>query len=589
MKEDKIMKNIFKTISLSIAAVTVFAACESFDQMNKNPYVLYDAPAESFVQPITFKTQYSMLSVFRNVTSDLMQYSVNLNTEVTSKVVANYNVPEASDDDIWQNLYTQLGNVEYMITKAEKDENPAMLGVAYVLKVLVSSIITDAYGPVPYFSAGKITLEPADSMSYVTKYDGQKEIYQDLLCLCEKANACFNQAQALVGEGSLTSADFSPLCDYMFDGSADRWQRFGNALYLRLLMRVSGKVIEESEGILELSDGSSVYVPVKIAELYDCFLSGSGNYPMMRGREDGALVEFNEDNASFQTPFFSTTSGIWRAKAACETIQRTMLDVTKVDKKYTSADGTEKIVSYYQYLSPEKGGRAYDPRWDCYFHKTVGMPTQMLYTEADDYVAAVISSAGNSLIGRMSYGVSTAITGKKFDLQNADHYALMNFSEQMFLFAEAGLREYIAISYPEARSVMMQAVRENILEWRDDLDSESQEVVDYLAYVQSQVDPDNAIQQLITQKWISLFFNGIESWCEYRRTGYPLLKTNGPAAENGCILPTRLRYPADEAYRNVQYYPEALDKWFGGTNNMTTDVWWASTAESQAIRLKGRK
>ena len=100
---------------------------------------------------------------------------------------------------------------------------------------------------------------------------------------------------------------------------------------------------------------------------------------------------------------------------------------------------------------------------------------------------------------------------------------------------------------------------------------------------------DNAIEAILVQKWVSTFFVGVESWCDYRRTGFPLLKTNGPAAENKFILPTRMRYPSDEAFRNVVTYQETLDRWLGGTNNIQTDVWWANTAESQANRLKGRQ
>lgn len=46
-------------------------------------------------------------------------------------------------------------------------------------------------------------------------------------------------------------------------------------------------------------------------------------------------------------------------------------------------------------------------------------------------------------------------------------------------------------------------------------------------------------------------------------------------ADNDGILPTRLRYPADEEFRNSVHYSEAVNGWLGGTNNMTTNVWWA--------------
>uniref|UniRef100_UPI003FEDE85A SusD/RagB family nutrient-binding outer membrane lipoprotein n=1 Tax=Candidatus Cryptobacteroides bacterium TaxID=3085639 RepID=UPI003FEDE85A len=86
-----------------------------------------------------------------------------------------------------------------------------------------------------------------------------------------------------------------------------------------------------------------------------------------------------------------------------------------------------------------------------------------------------------------------------------------------------------------------------------------------------------------------MVFVVFESLCDYRRSGSPVLKNNGEAADNYYILPTRLRYPADEKYRNPVTYQESLDNWLGGTNNMRTDVWWASTAESRNNRLRGRK
>ena len=66
------------------------------------------------------------------------------------------------------------------------------------------------------------------------------------------------------------------------------------------------------------------------------------------------------------------------------------------------------------------------------------------------------------------------------------------------------------------------------------------------------------------------------------------MKTNGPAAANDQILPTRMRYPSDEVYRNPEAYPAAVNGWLGGTNNNKTDVWWADTQESYQNRLKGR-
>lgn len=562
------------------AASVIFASCSKFDDMNNNPYALEAAPAQSYIHPIVFKTEYSLVNVYRNTTAHLMQHAVSTSTESTSRVVGNYAIPEATDDDVWTTLYIQYGNAFSMYDIAVKENNHTVIGIAAILKAMTISLITDTYGNVPFKDAGQIASQK-EGGSVTTRYDDQREIYRSIVALFEEANDKFNDPAA---------TDVDPICDLMFNGSRDKWQRFGNALYLRTLMRISNKVIEESDGVFEynVQTGEAVDVRNKLAELYNCYVTGSGNYPMMRGIQDCALVGFNRYNSTLNTPFYSITSGNWNTVAACETIARRMLPTTeKIDE-----DGQK----YYEYTV---GLHASDPRWDCYYRKTLGAPTQLKHVDFFNFMQHHISKAGNSLVGRMPNGLTaSAITQETYDLQNADHYSLINYSEQLFLFAEAGARGWVdAAGSPGARlDLFKRAITANILEWAPhNLTADSQEVQDFINFkvntdtYSGKKFSDNPVEAILTEKWVSLFFVGIESWCDYRRTGYPVLKTNGPAAENKGILPTRLRYPSDEAYRNVQYFKEAVDGWLGGTNNMTTDVWWADTQESRDIRLKGRQ
>ena len=43
------------------------------------------------------------------------------------------------------------------------------------------------------------------------------------------------------------------------------------------------------------------------------------------------------------------------------------------------------------------------------------------------------------------------------------------------------------------------------------------------------------------QKWLALYLN-VEPWFDYRRTGYPALKT-GPVTQYGAAIPIRFMYP----------------------------------------------
>ena len=81
------------------------------------------------------------------------------------------------------------------------------------------------------------------------------------------------------------------------------------------------------------------------------------------------------------------------------------------------------------------------------------------------------------------------------------------------------------------------------------------------------------IEQIITQKWIVLLFNGFEAFSEYRRTGYPVLvPVNDPLGETKGTIPRRLIYDQSELITNAVNYKEAISR--QGLDLMTTRIWW---------------
>jgi len=79
------------------------------------------------------------------------------------------------------------------------------------------------------------------------------------------------------------------------------------------------------------------------------------------------------------------------------------------------------------------------------------------------------------------------------------------------------------------------------------------------------------IEQIITQKWLSSIVNGYEGWIEYRRTGYPALKTIS-ASLNNDLIPVRLPYPTDEDALNNENFTRAAQATNG--NSINAEVWW---------------
>lgn len=79
------------------------------------------------------------------------------------------------------------------------------------------------------------------------------------------------------------------------------------------------------------------------------------------------------------------------------------------------------------------------------------------------------------------------------------------------------------------------------------------------------------LQQISTQKWLANITNGFEGWIDYRRTGFPVLKTVAASLNNN-LIPRRMPYPIDEAALNATAYEAAAAKTDGNSINAT--VWW---------------
>ena len=80
----------------------------------------------------------------------------------------------------------------------------------------------------------------------------------------------------------------------------------------------------------------------------------------------------------------------------------------------------------------------------------------------------------------------------------------------------------------------------------------------------------NPLQQIGNEKWLALFAQGLESWIEQKRTGYPVLT---PALEGDINeIPSRLNYPEIEQSINAASYSDAVAS--QGADNLTTPIWW---------------
>ena len=145
---------------------------------------------------------------------------------------------------------------------------------------------------------------------------------------------------------------------------------------------------------------------------------------------------------------------------------------------------------------------------------------------------------------------------------------LLVYSEVLFNQAEAAARGW---TDGDAEALYESAIAASMEQFgvtdADALESFlDQEGVDY--------EEDNFEQLIGEQKWIALYFQGIEAWSEWRRLGFPEL---APAPEPILIntIPTRRGYPDNEFTLNQDNYLEALQRQFSTTEDpLDGRVWW---------------
>jgi hypothetical protein len=118
----------------------------------------------------------------------------------------------------------QIKNIVDLIqlTK-DKPEFKNLYQISRITKALIFQKITDLYGDIPYFDAGRGYYDN----KYFPSYDPQQKIYEDLLKEVDEAVSALD-----------VDAD-KPSGDLFYNGDIEKWKKFGNTLLLRIAMRLT--------------------------------------------------------------------------------------------------------------------------------------------------------------------------------------------------------------------------------------------------------------------------------------------------------------------------------------------------------------
>lgn len=126
---------------------------------------------------------------------------------------------------MWSNHYGKcIKQLTDLLAQHEGDSTLVnYLAAARVLKVYIFSLLTDAYGDIPYSQAGLAYYEKI----YTPVYDKQEDIYKDLFNELEGAIRQFDDRQLVITN------------DIVYNGNLTKWKRMARSLQLRLALRLA--------------------------------------------------------------------------------------------------------------------------------------------------------------------------------------------------------------------------------------------------------------------------------------------------------------------------------------------------------------
>jgi hypothetical protein len=534
----KIYKSILRFLTLT--AIAGAAACtDSYESYNKNPYeagkeqMEYDGymmrsaltTLQAWVVPLEVNTcQFTDCLLGGSYGG----YLSDSNSGFNGKNFATY-TPEGGwarvlFNDFIPKIFPALKDLK------NATNDPVPLAVGLVVKVMAMQRITDTYGPIPYSQIG-------EDGSLTAPYESQEDVYKHMFAELDEAIKALTEHR---------TEDFTANADMVYAGNAEKWIKLANSLKLRLAMRI----VNVAPALAQQKAEEAV-------------------------NHEVGPIEANSDNA-------------FRTVASSNPFRVVCFEYNNGDS-HASADITSYMNGYA------------DPRREKYF-------TPSTFT-ADELAGKDITENGYHGLRSGIYMPADAMLKHyaNINVSTSSPLLWMNAAETAFLRAEGAMRGW-NMGSPSGESYATPAegfykrgIRLSFEQWgaggadaymeNGTLTPETYKdpmgLNNYTKAVSSitiqwknapGLDKEN-FERLITQKWIANFPLGLESWAEFRRTGYPKLMQAEVNNSGGTVsserMARRLTYPQTEYTENGENVNKAINSYLGGRDTMGTDVWWA--------------
>ncbi len=297
--------------------------------------------------------------------------------------------------------------------------------------------------------------------------------------------------------------------DMLFNGDFEKWKKLAYGLKLRYYLRISSKKDVKAE--------------------MQAIVGNPAN-----------LFESNADNATLtyltispnQFPLHTTRAGSFDEFRLSKTL----------GDKLTTLD---------------------DPRIEVFAQKAVATGTYVGVPNGLNEVDALAYAGGPNNVSRVgSYYFLDAITQRGLSI--AKGY-VMGYPELQFILAEA-VQKSLVTTGQTAEWHYEEGVKSSFSYFDITMPA------NYLTRTGVAFSAANADELIGTQKWISLFFTGLEAWFDWRRTRIPDIQP-GIANVNNDRIPIRFAYPRLEQTLNTSSRTQAISAQGWSEDTYNEKVW----------------
>lgn len=212
-------------ITLLLAAFLLVCGCSDFEEINVNPNNPPTVPANLLLPTVISTAVSSMTGSGNGAAGQFIQHINYIGG--SNESFGRFNITGASFREEWNAPMRSVKDINQILDIAEKNNQPQYKALGLICKVYVLSLMTDAYGDIPYNEAGKGDVSGLE----FPHYQEQKEVYRLMLADLETANQLLKSLKA-----DATISD-----DILFNGDAVKWRKYANSLKVRILMRQSAK------------------------------------------------------------------------------------------------------------------------------------------------------------------------------------------------------------------------------------------------------------------------------------------------------------------------------------------------------------